>query len=82
MSHTALSNPETTKTMPETTLHVKGMTCGHCIKAVKDTLEAVEGVTHVSISLGHETVRISHDDSMTDSNLLLEVVRKAGYRVD
>jgi len=68
--------------MADTTLHVKGMTCGHCVKAVKETLEAVEGVYHVSISLGHETAQISHDDSMAGSDLFSEAVRKAGYRVD
>ena len=36
----------TTKTFP-----VTGMTCGHCVQAVKSELESLAGVSHVDVEL-------------------------------
>jgi copper chaperone len=34
-----------------TTLHVTGMTCGHCVNAVTSELSALDGVRSVSVDL-------------------------------
>ena len=33
------------------TINVKGMSCGHCVSAVTDALNALEGVENVSVDL-------------------------------
>ncbi|MGB1018802.1 MAG: heavy-metal-associated domain-containing protein [Chitinophagales bacterium] len=33
------------------TIKIKGMSCGHCQKAVKNLLEDIKGVKQVSVSL-------------------------------
>lgn len=37
--------------MGQVTLHISGMTCGHCVAAVKKALQAVSGVEEADVSL-------------------------------
>jgi copper chaperone len=37
--------------MTSATYHVAGMTCGHCARAVTTELEALDGVSEVSVDL-------------------------------
>ena len=37
--------------MTTTTLHVTGMTCGHCVQAVTSELTALDGVDGVTVDL-------------------------------
>ena len=37
--------------MTTTTLHVTGMTCGHCVNAVTSELSALDGVSNVAVDL-------------------------------
>jgi copper chaperone CopZ len=37
--------------MSETTFHVTGMTCGHCVSAVSSQVGAVTGVESVAVDL-------------------------------
>ncbi len=37
--------------MSVTTLHITGMTCGHCVAAVTAALKAVPGVESVQVNL-------------------------------
>jgi len=37
--------------MTTTTLHITGMTCGHCVSAVTSELTALDGVQDVSVDL-------------------------------
>ncbi len=39
-------------------LNVSGMTCGHCVAAVKRAAGEVAGVTDVEVDLGHGLVRL------------------------
>lgn len=61
-------------------LHIEGMSCGHCTARVQKVLEALEGVSAVSVSLEDRTatvaasVKISHE-AMTCA------VTDAGYEV-
>ena len=61
-------------------LKIKGMTCQHCVKAVRDALAAVPGVTEVeSVSLddGSATVKGS-----VQADRLIAAVRGAGYEAE
>ncbi|WP_408955737.1 cation transporter [Natroniella sp. ANB-PHB2] len=60
---------------------VKGMSCGHCKKAVESTLADLAGVKEAVVDLESEEVKVEFDDSQTDLAQLKETVSKAGYKV-
>lgn len=64
--------------MTTTMLKVKGMTCGHCKRAVTQALENVDGVKSAVVDLeaGMATVQASES---TGTEALLEAVREEGY---
>lgn len=66
-----------------TTVNVSGMTCGHCVSAVSEELEALAGVEEVDIELnagGISTVTISSSTELSPSEIG-EAVAEAGYLV-
>ncbi len=58
------------KTMKTTTLIVPDMMCGHCEKAIRTALSAIEGVGEISVDLTAKTVAVNHDPSVTPQALL------------
>jgi copper chaperone len=66
--------------MPETTFHVVGMTCGHCVSAVREEVEKLDGVEEVAVDLdaGKVTVTSAHPVSDTD---VRSAVEEAGYEL-
>ena len=71
-------------TSPTTTrVSVSGMTCGHCVSAVSEELEALAGVEEVSVELnagGISTVTITSSTELSPSETG-EAVAEAGYLV-
>ncbi|MFF1252434.1 heavy-metal-associated domain-containing protein [Pseudarthrobacter sp. NPDC058329] len=66
-----------------TTVSVSGMTCGHCVSAVSEELEALTGVEAVDVELnagGISTVTITSSDVLSPSEIG-EAVAEAGYLV-
>ena len=67
--------------MTTTTLHVTGMTCEHCVKAVTSELGALEGVDDVQVDLvagGTSSVTVQSDRPLP-LQVLREAVDEAGY---
>ncbi len=60
-------------------LQIEGMSCGHCVKAVRQALEAVEGVEVEHVEIGAATIR--YDPAATDPAGLRDAVEDAGYTV-
>ena len=60
-------------------LTIEGMSCDHCVRAVREALEGVEGVTVESVELGRAVVY--YDDERTGPEALAERVEEAGYAV-
>ncbi|WP_430791163.1 copper chaperone CopZ [Virgibacillus flavescens] len=65
----------------QTTLNVRGMTCGHCEKAVKGSLEKLTGVTTVEVHLTAGKVDVSYDDTEITVADMREAVEEQGYDV-
>lgn len=65
--------------MTEKVLSIGGMSCGHCLMAVRSALEGVEGAQVKEVRLGSATVGI--DESVVAAEALAEAVRDAGYDV-
>jgi copper chaperone len=66
-----------------TTVSVSGMTCGHCVSAVSEELEALAGVEAVDVELnagGISTVTITSSNELSPSEIG-EAVAEAGYLV-
>lgn len=61
------------------TLTVEGMSCQHCVKAVKDALSQIEGVKTVEVDLTNHSVEIEGDNLV--HALLKEAIEEAGYNV-
>lgn len=64
--------------MKSTTLHIEGMSCGHCLNAVNKALGALTGVSVESVQMGRAAVR--YDESVTSAEAIAGAVTDAGYR--
>jgi copper chaperone CopZ len=63
--------------MQKLTLHITGMTCGHCLHAVNSALVSTPGVRLESIRMGRAAV--SYDEQATDPAAIERVIADAGY---
>ncbi|MDQ1135999.1 copper chaperone [Microbacterium sp. SORGH_AS 1204] len=62
-------------------LRVEGMTCAHCVRAVTEELNALEGVEVVAVDLregGTSLVRIASTGAVNDDTLAA-AIEEAGY---
>ncbi|MFI5062654.1 MAG: heavy-metal-associated domain-containing protein [Streptosporangiales bacterium] len=66
--------------MSETVVTVTGMTCGHCVAAVRDEISKLPGVTSVEVDLETGSVRIGADP-LPDRAALNAAVDEAGYQL-
>lgn len=60
------------------TFTVTGMTCGHCVQAVTDELQAIDGVETVDVELASGTVTVVSAEPITEQ-ALAAAVDEAGY---
>jgi copper chaperone CopZ len=63
--------------MTTTQLSIEGMSCGHCVKAVRSALEGVDGAKVDEVEIGSATVR--HDALRVPADRLAAVVTEEGY---
>lgn len=64
-------------TTQQRTLSIDGMHCDHCVDAVRDALEALDGVTVQSVDIG--TAEVSYDPSLVSDEQLAAAIDDAGY---
>lgn len=64
--------------MRQATLHIEGMSCGHCLNAVNRALSSVSGVRIDAVRIGRADV--SYDETTTTVSDLEGAVAEAGYR--
>lgn len=62
------------------TITVSGMTCDHCVRAVTEEVQAIEGVTRVAVELTTGAVTVESDAPVAD-DALRAAVDEAGYEV-
>jgi copper chaperone len=60
------------------TLQIRGMTCGHCVRAVTKALQGVAGVEDVSVDLGAGQARVG---GAADPAALVRAIENEGYDV-
>ena len=61
-------------------ISVDGMSCKHCVKAVTNALQALDGVTSVDVSLERKSAEVSFEGEITD-DVLKKAITDAGYEV-
>lgn len=65
--------------MPNITLHVKGMSCGHCVNSIEGALgEIGAGAT---VNLGESTVSVVFDESKLTLETIKQTIEDQGYTV-
>ena len=64
--------------MKKVTLHIEGMSCGHCLNAVNRALGGLPGVEIESVTMGR--AEVSYDERATDPRRIERAVADAGYK--
>ena len=60
-----------------TELKIEGMSCGHCVSAVKRALEAVAGVKQADVDLANGRATVQHEGAPIEA--LIQAVDEEGY---
>jgi len=64
--------------MTPLTLHIEGMSCGHCLNAVNRALSALPGVADLRVRIGRAD--LNYDPAQLDCARIASAVTAAGYR--
>lgn len=64
----------------EKTYRIEGMTCDHCVRAVTQAIEALDGVERALVSLPDKAVVTLDPEKVTDEQIR-KAVEEEGYRV-
>ncbi len=63
--------------MQSLTLAISGMSCGHCLNAVRNALVGAQGVALRSVQMGR--AELEFDPAVTSADAIRAVVADAGY---
>ena len=64
--------------MPQLSLCVPGISCGHCVAAITDEVGGVTGVVSVAVDLDTKIVTVEGDATR---DAVVAAVEEAGYEV-
>lgn len=65
--------------MAETTIAIEGMSCQHCVMAVKKALGGVPGILESDVQIGNASVK--YDEGKIKKEDIEGTIEKAGYKV-
>ncbi|WML47159.1 copper chaperone CopZ [Neobacillus sp. PS3-34] len=68
--------------MENITLNVKGMSCGHCVKAVEGSVGKLNGVERVLVDLDKAQVHVEFNSSEVGVEKIKETIDDQGYDVE
>lgn len=66
--------------MMKSILHVDGMSCEHCVRAITKAVGALSGVSNVTVALKEKTVTVEHDEALALDQIRHEI-EEQGYDV-
>ena len=66
--------------MPHLHIAIEGMTCEHCVRAVRNRLATTPGVEVTDVQIG--TADIRHDPSKSTVSQIEDAISDEGYTVD
>ncbi|MDP4164431.1 MAG: copper chaperone CopZ [Bacillota bacterium] len=67
--------------MEKIVLNVKGMSCGHCVKAVEGSVGKLNGVEKVLVDLDKGQVQVEFNPSELNVDTIKETIDDQGYDV-
>ena len=67
--------------MTTTTINVSGMTCGHCVKAVEDSVGKLSGVEKVKVNLELGSVEVAFQEDSVNLTEITETIEDQGFDV-
>ena len=62
------------------TFTVVGMTCGHCVRSVKEEIGKIDGVNSVAVDFKSGLVTVASDTDIAEE-VFVAAVDEAGYEV-
>jgi len=68
--------------METKTFKVRGMSCQHCVNAIKQNVGKLHGVDNVDVSLQAGTVTVSYNAEQVDTEAIEGAIAGAGYDID
>lgn len=68
--------------MQNVTLHVQGMSCGHCVNAIEDSVGQLAGVEQVKVNLADAQVEIAFGEAQVSLDQIIETIDDQGYDVE
>jgi len=60
-------------------MKIDGMSCGHCVGAVRKALQSLPGVEIGDVAIG--SAQVSYDESRTSPEAITRAVEEEGYPV-
>jgi copper chaperone len=63
----------------EKKIHIQGMTCHHCVMAVKKELSKIPGLQLKDVAIG--SALLEFDEKKVTASQIAAAVEEAGYRV-
>lgn len=63
------------------TLQVQGMTCGHCVSSIENSVGAMNGVQKVKVELNNGTVDVEYNNDV-DVQKITDTIEDQGYTVE
>lgn len=67
--------------MIKETLHVTGMSCGHCSARVESVLKELDGVNSAAVDLESGTAVVEYDEDKVEPDSMRKAIEDAGYGV-
>lgn len=61
-------------------INIEGMSCSHCVRNVKNTLEELDGVTGATVDLEKKQAVLTLAKDVED-NIIKEAIDEIGYEV-
>ena len=62
-----------------TTIKIKGMSCQHCVASTTKALEAIDGISNVTVDLEKGEARYEGDVSQ---EIIKDAIKKIGFQVE
>lgn len=63
------------------TLNVEGMSCSHCVAAVNNAVNSLDGISNAKVDLEGKTVTVEYDDDKVALDSIKEAIEDQGYDV-
>jgi copper ion binding protein len=58
---------------------IEGMSCGHCVMAIRKELSKLDNVKIDDVQIGK--AKVEFDESKTQESLIIKAIEEAGYKL-